>query len=217
MFSFSLGVASLALLLGTLVGASSSPVAGVAVTAGFGVVIAVLGYMRSSVGAKVESQEASESTQGAQTRALSNESLNLIGRLLILFSFLFASGVALGIWARTSWSIRQEPAKFPWEAASAPTSAQRAIDWILVHRNLRQLGFNDAQVSELYRLSYQSAKTRVGGVADAEQLLSPLFSQQKVEPPLLPLIAHQPPPSTSSAIRPLPPSTSPTSPRGKIG
>jgi hypothetical protein len=48
MLSFIFGITSIALLMGFMVGASSSPVAGVALTAGFGIVAAALTYLQSS-------------------------------------------------------------------------------------------------------------------------------------------------------------------------
>ena len=50
MLTFTLGIASIAVLLGFLVGASNSPVAGVALTATFGIVGAALAlYQKSEV------------------------------------------------------------------------------------------------------------------------------------------------------------------------
>ena len=191
MYSFVLGVASLALLLGFLVGASSSPVAGVAVTAGFAMVAAALAYMQSSTVGDPSSQGGGKPTKAAEARALSVATLNSVGRVLMLFSVAFAAGIALGIWARTSHGAAHESVNFPWKAASAPTSARQAIDWILVYRHLRQLGYTDPQIAEIYRLNLEAKKTE-RGFALADDLLSTLFSQVKLETPTQRLIANQP-------------------------
>ena len=179
MIPFAFGIAFMALLMGFLIGASSSPVAGVAITAGFGVVAAALTYMQSSEIGNPGELVNEKSSKVSKARALSIATLNSVGRALILFSISFAIGISAGIWSRTLWNGAHEPARFPWHGAAAPTSARQAIDWIIVYQNLRRMGYTDAQIAELYSLESKDKPPSTG--LFGESLLSPMFSQQKTE------------------------------------
>jgi hypothetical protein len=214
MFSFCLGISSFALILGFLVGASSSPAAGVAVTAGFGIVAAALAYMQSSTVGTSNKAPSGKMTKGSQARALSIATLNSVGRLLIVFSLAFAVGIAVGVRARTAQNSARAPVSFPWVATTPPTSSRQAVDWLIVQQHLIKIGYSNAQIAEIYRLELASNKgeptIRVG-----ETSISSLFSNQKIESTDVRWIASQPPPEDSIFKNPFSPSLPPSGP-GKV-
>jgi hypothetical protein len=191
MWKFVFGVVSLATLLGFLVGASSSPVAGVGVTAGFGVIAAALAYMQSSSVGGAAPDAGKNADKAARARSLSVATLNSVGQVLTVFSLAFAVGLAVGVCTRKKHDAHHNPIAFPWAGAAAPTDPQDAVDWVLVQQHLRRMGYADGQISEIYGvwLAHKKAGTDPFG----GKLLSPLFSQPK-DSKADNLIANQPVP-----------------------
>jgi hypothetical protein len=201
MLSFIVGIASIALLMGFMVGASSSPVAGVALTAGFGIVAASLTYLQSrSIGYTV-GPPAHESTKHEKARAISVDNLNGLGRVLLIFSAVFSIGLGAGIWARSTVSTVAPITSFPWQQATAPSSARAAIDWLLVQRNLRTMGYSDAQIESIYQINLKAKKEESTGFLNQE-LLSSMFFAQKIDALPRNLLADQPPSDPSLFKRP---------------
>jgi hypothetical protein len=175
---FFCGISLLSILLGFLTGASSSPVAGVAITSVFGLVATVFGlYHKISIEKKlelvtlpVETDGVSEN-QSAYSSAIQNyenletsihSSLNRSGQLLIIFTIMFCVGLGLGInlrigdWLKQPIKIKQ----FPWINSTAPTQTENAVDWLIVQENLLRFGYSEKQVEELYKIEYALSKKR---------------------------------------------------------
>ena len=130
------GMGSLAILIGFLVGASSSPVAGLAITAAFGVIAGIVSYM---VGPKT-----SEPFPMA-----------VVGQTLIGVSAAMAIGLGLGMYARLIAVPRwmTETRELPWaQSKTPPTDATVALDWIVVDQRLRAFGYTEQQIQAIYAI-----------------------------------------------------------------
>ena len=172
MLNLSLGIACLAALLGFLVGASESPVAGIAITATFGIVATVLSTKLSSSALDPNSQKSRDFTAVHLTQ---------LGRILIIFSVLFASGLAVGIAARLKFNETDAPS-LPWEGKQAPRSAKQAVDWIIVNNKLRGMGYSQKQVMEIYELEVARRKGEKDENSSlSDELISPLLESKKEE------------------------------------
>lgn len=173
---FNAGITAMAMLLGFLVGASHSPVAGVAITAAFGLLAAVFAFNQKATFDKAMAVNFELFEHLDRLRPQIRGTLNALGRTLLVFAIAFAVGLACGIYLRVGqpFSPAKAPATFPWEGLTAPISGQSAIDWLLVQDKLRSMGYRDDQIRALYEKDRKSRgeprPTRFG------ELLSPLFS-----------------------------------------
>ncbi len=187
---FPTGIALLALLLGFLVGASQTPVAGVAVTAAFGLAAAALGFLQSSttekyfdlVAARIEAAEKpADRPRHEQLLAALDErvsqGLERTGRALVLFAVVFALGILGGALVRVSgWPHRtKEARRFPWAAGQAPALAENAVAWIGIQERLREAGFTQEQIEELYRMWKKTGDEKPLSNVVPKQGDSPLF------------------------------------------
>lgn len=164
-----LGLSLFSATLGLLVGASQTPVAGVLVTALFGVVVAAIGlFDNRNVAAKLDAlkselsrlsisgerfdEERISSTLG---RALVPDSAR-VGKLLFFFSVFFLLGMLGGALLRVNaWPSRKRVAlEFPWSPQTKPTMPYNALDWIVIQDSLLKMGYSEEQVSQLYSLQY---------------------------------------------------------------
>src|SRR5262252_7467409 len=109
---FAIGVCALALLLGVMVGASQTPVAGVAITAAFGLALAALGKTSlertsdlSRAASPVVIPELSPESVDARFKA----SLQDLGKLLLVFCLAFAVGLVGGAELRVNNWPRARP------------------------------------------------------------------------------------------------------------
>ena len=180
MLQFAVGISLVALLLGFLVGVSESPVAGIALTASFGIVATGLAlHQRTASGhpPDLPSVPDAEPTKSDLLTALES-----LGKVLIAFAITFVGGLALGV-ATKIWSHAPEPQqKLLWQIsqvpASAPASARKAIDWIVVRERLRALGYSDQQILEVYRIDADKKKDedKGGFLQPDNSLLSPILS-----------------------------------------
>jgi len=177
MLTFTLGIASIAVLLGFLVGASNSPVAGVAITATFGIVAAALAfYQKSGVEGPFDPAITDPKKMPAPQKNTVDAFKNL-GRVLAVFSIAFFAGLGCGVYVKLLPRGVEAASAFPWQGVASPASARTAIDWILVQRHLRSFGYIDTQIAEIYKLHLkESADTPVS--FRSSQLLSPLFLGQ---------------------------------------
>lgn len=134
-FWFVFGLGCLALVLGYLVGGSHSPVAGVAITAAFGLAVPLFTLL------------------GGKSADTSTDRLEVAGKVLSVFCLLFVVGIALGAFSRLrNWPAPSREAEvFPWKD-QAPKTAYHAVDWIILKHRLRSLGYSDEQVLELYSI-----------------------------------------------------------------
>src|SRR3990172_5238075 len=83
---FTAGIVSLAVLLGFLVGASHTPVAGVAITATFGLLAAVFALHQKATIGKALTLNQSLLEQFEQLKPKITDALNALGRTLFVFS-----------------------------------------------------------------------------------------------------------------------------------
>lgn len=165
----STGLGLLAFVLGALVGASHSPVAGVTITAAFGLAIPVFSFVHAK-----ESHKRSDDQQNIA--ASSSRELAKAGKLLALFSLTFCLGLIVGAYSRVyDWpSARQQARKLPWTDKNAPIRAVHAIDWLVIQNHLLALGYTEEQIEQLYSIQFAAWK---GNEQDSEPL-SPLFAHE---------------------------------------
>lgn len=177
---FLLGVAAASVLLGGLVGLSSSPVVGVTVTGllgAFGLVVVGKGDVDDVRSA------------GIQRR----QRLQLVGIVALLFAPSFAAGATLGVWAKIrTWQSNRVSLSTPWTAANAPTSTMEAVDWLIVADQLRARGFSAETIASLYadhagRTASQTAGsgTMIQIEASTYKPLSQLFQHVSEPEPLM--------------------------------
>lgn len=101
---FALGVAATSIITGFIVGASSSPVAGVTITATFGILAVAFGLVATPMIFKSKSD--SEKTKESQARSRLQ-----LGLALCLFSSFFFWGIRLGQAERRQY---KGPKSNPW-------------------------------------------------------------------------------------------------------
>ena len=173
MTSLIVGISSLACLLGFLVGASESPVAGLAITATFGIFATCFAlYDRIMLSKKSKANEQAESKEKISAKELM--AFRQIGVSFIAFTLLFSLGMGTGIYVK--FQITKHPIQkgLPW-ADKPPKSARDAIDWILVREELIALGYTEAQISSIYLL-YAKQDNDDESLSDEERKpISPLF------------------------------------------
>ena len=160
LFVGALGV--LAAILGFLVGGSHSPVAGVAITAVFGMVVTATGLLGPNDRPVAHSDDPPPSK--GRGRRITKQMYRRTGAVLLMFAVMFAAGLFGGVSVRSSAS--REARTFPWDQSNKPASAFDAVDWLVVQENLLSRGYTDQQVQELYRgwspapvSPYQAART----------------------------------------------------------
>jgi DNA-binding transcriptional MerR regulator len=79
-----------------------------------------------------------------------------IGKLLVVFTSFYVAGLAFGTYARITNLYAPSPVRqLPWADAAngrrPPTSAD-AIDWVTLQEQLLSLGYNKAQIAEIYSI-----------------------------------------------------------------
>lgn len=195
MFWFHTGICGLALLLGFLVGASSSPVAGVAITASFGLLAGMFAFFQKAALEKALKARANLSDQLQHLAPRIKAGLNALGRTLFIFAVAFAIGIGLGVYARLGqpFATRAAPRDFPWQGLQEPASGQAAVDWIIVQERLVAMGYSTEQVRDLYRNELSHKEHR--SILENPGLISPLFSNtgwgNQLLPSTVPVIADE--------------------------
>jgi hypothetical protein len=149
---FAFGVASVGIVTGVLIGASQSPVAGVAATAGFGLFAAAFTVIQ-------QVRQPRREHNIIEPNELRVD-LGAVGQVLVLFALAFSAGVVMGAEIRASgWPQRPvtsiEP---PWSAGTAPTDTALAVAWIEVQHRLLARGISAGQVRQLYEMSKKDPK-----------------------------------------------------------
>jgi hypothetical protein len=143
MYLFIAGLSVLAATLGFLVGGSHSPVAGVAITAVFGLVLTAMGALQGSAVGKPSAMP-EEPIVGAATgtkelrraavalERVTKQTYRRAGTALLTFAVLFLAGLLSGVYVRAQSSL--EARSFPWDEAHKPQSAHDAVDCSLYKR-----------------------------------------------------------------------------------
>lgn len=160
------GAIVLSLVVGVLVGASSSPVAGVVVTGLLGVAIAFSG--RGS----------------GDGKAPTTEQQDFIGQFILIFSVAMAVGIGMGVKVRVNdWFLSgdtESTVEFPWQQSESPSSVREAIDWLIIQEKLVQMGLSEQQVQSLYDMKLDSANVVH---INAQDDLVDLFRGIEIDPP----------------------------------
>jgi hypothetical protein len=159
------GIGLIAVITGYMVGASQTPVVGIAMPAIFGLIVTAFGFFTNSeLMKKIDTiKEAfnKNNVQEIQSKLefLSSEAKGnpmRIGRLLVVFSLAYALGLSFGTYLRVTNPFASKQARqFPWSdnpGAIEPPSALDAIDWIQLQEALSDLGYTQQQVKSLYQL-----------------------------------------------------------------
>ena len=135
------GIAATAVVLGYLVGASNSPVAGSAITAIFGLGVAAVGLLK----------ERSSPAEPGPAATLSSNALRPAGIMLTIFSLTYLAAILGSSVLRARLS---QPAKVPvpWSANAIPSTPQSALEWLVVQRRLMAYGYTPEQVRKLYEM-----------------------------------------------------------------
>jgi hypothetical protein len=159
---FVLGLSCLSMVLGDLVGGSHSPVAGVAITAAFGLAVPLFTLL------------------GSKSADTSADQLNIAGKVLSIFCVVFVVGLVLGASSRlTNWPAPHRVALvFPWKD-QAPKTAYHAVDWLIVRDRLRSIGYTEEQVKQLYAI--QQKEWGSSEPSGSYGGLSALFADKKME------------------------------------
>jgi|GEM_PF-5413313 len=153
-----LGISLLALLFGYLLGASSTPVAGVFITASIGAVASV-GSLLPALFSKTKI-----ATSASGTDISTNAILKLTGQIIFFFALSLIGGTYLG--AEVRWYFTENDknessfetdsssvfGKFPWNEHSKPRNGQEAIDWCMTQNMLVEIGLSEAQIKEIYQI-----------------------------------------------------------------
>lgn len=147
MVFFVLGVGAVGALLGFLIGVSSTPVAGIGVTSLFAIVASGVALVAQGKVADPGSSIALPKA-AALSQRVTVSSLSLLGKVLLLFTVTFTSGMSGGIWMRLSHAERSVP--FPWPASKPPATLQSMLYWIDAAAYLRQAGHTEEQISAFY-------------------------------------------------------------------
>ena len=164
------GLSLLSLVIGFLVGASSTPVAGVAITAAFGIAAAGFVFLQkiaaerqldaieklSSAATNLETVNARVDQLRAEWQRRASDGIEIVGKAIALFAVTFALGIVLGAWARIAnisekLTVPTPAHAFPWKSSQErPTKTENALTWILIQERLRYAGYSSQQVQSLY-------------------------------------------------------------------
>jgi hypothetical protein len=174
-----IGIGSIAMVVGYMVGGSQTPVVSVAVPVVFGLVITALGFVGGSgsdkkldalnefldraktglpIGDGAETFDLGELKRVENTVNSIKEQIALtperIGKVLVLFTAFYVIGLSFGTYARVrNLYAARLVKKLPWESGinvrRPPTSAD-AIDWINLQEQLLEAGYTPEQVADVY-------------------------------------------------------------------
>ena len=176
------GIGSIALVVGYMVGASSTPVVSVAAPAVFGLVITAVGLLGGGSAdkkldalkelltrAKTTTGEAPEGVsleQVGATLASVRQELSLqaarLGKMLVVFALFYVLGLSFGTYARvTNLYAPHVSRRLPWDGADAagrPPTPADAIDWINLQEQLLALGYTQEQIADIYSIQVEEWK-----------------------------------------------------------
>jgi hypothetical protein len=170
-----LGLGFISVLLGFLVGASNSPVAGVTLTALAGllgpiVAIATLRQRERSSARRnlVPEGDHNETGTNALSRLEEEDFWRVgaaLGKAAVIFSVMFLAGVLLGATVRYSGFPRVRTTReFPWnvaDSAEAPRTPEEALLWLGLQRSLEDRDYTPEQIQFLYKLALKNRALQI--------------------------------------------------------
>lgn len=145
---FIAGISIFAIMLGLLIGASSTPIAGVFITGIFGSLLGVASLFYKGVNNEKESDSNSTSLKRNYQKIISTGKAT--GLALAFFSIAIVIGIYLGSMYRRS--IYNVNAEIIWTKDTKPKSTYEALDWITVTQILQQRGYSISQIKEIYKI-----------------------------------------------------------------
>jgi hypothetical protein len=164
----SLGVASIGATIGYMVGGSSSPVVSVAIPAIFGLVVTGIGLMQVATPnkdllefIKAHGSDAETVPEIKTYRTESKKAPGRIGLTLIVFSVAYLAAATLGAKVRIdNWLVTHHSAPaFPWASKETkPPTIEGALEWIALQHRLRDLGYAEKNILELYDIQVKEWK-----------------------------------------------------------
>lgn len=169
----SIGYFTLSASLGFILGASNSPVAGVFITAFFGLLGTVIG--------------AQYLFDKSKSLPINNIS---VGVGLIVVSVGLVGGIFSGEHYRTGGSNDTTKTKtLPWLGLESPKNTYEALDWLQVQEKLSKLGYSDEQIKEIYSIRVNERKDLE---LKAQEEVSDSYSSVTVYEPGMPFHASIP-------------------------
>ena len=135
---FYIGICCFSILFGILIGASQSPVVGIFITGFLGLIVTVVSILYNNK-TKVNSTNAN------------NFVSKILGISLILISVFLVYGLYLGSNYRVNFQ-KADNKKFIWNKNNKPESVYEALDWIVVTNALKNDGYTESQIKEIYSL-----------------------------------------------------------------
>jgi hypothetical protein len=158
-----IGLSSMAITLGYMVGASNSPVVGTAITALFGLGVAAVGIVKDKRSAATEEQANTVPVQR------SSNWMRSTGIMLTIFALTFLVATVGGTFVRTV-ATRPSVTPLPWNGSAPPASARGALEWLVIQRRLLAYGYTIDQVQNFYKLA-KDLKEQPEGFLSPQSLL----------------------------------------------
>lgn len=172
--SFYLGIFLFSMVLGHLIGLSSSPVLGTAITVILGIVVAFLGVY--------------ERSKGEQPQVRPNLLKN-IGWILTVCGIGIFLGLYSGSWIKlNSTLIFHLEKEVPWQKGQEPSELAEAIDWMVVAHKLKELGYTTNQVREHYNIRKSEFNSTY---YDRSEPFHRIISDEPIEKENLGPVAHE--------------------------
>lgn len=192
-----IAIGLLALVIGYMVGASSTPVAGVALPLVFGLVVSAVGLLqrqnaleqlKALVPQLKDTKDASATqTLQKQVAIIEDDVKNaprLVGLGLIIFVLLYGLGLWLGAYVRNS-GILAVAITPPWieseleeQLDNDPLTADMGLSWISLSQKLRLAGVSNEVIQELYQVAWTQGKE----VLEAAKATPPAQTGRDTEP-----------------------------------
>lgn len=139
-----IGVILFSLMMGIVLGLSSSPVAGVFVSAAGGVIVLVIGYF------KLGEKESPVVPDVKLYSAGNHPNGTAFGILLSCFSVFVLAGILIGSGYRKNKTLIKPI--IVWTKENAPKSTYEALDWVYITQLLQHRGYSNSQIHEIYNI-----------------------------------------------------------------
>jgi hypothetical protein len=136
---FYIGICTFSLVLGLLIGASQTPVVGVFITGIVGLIVTAVGIFYNNRDTSVEKISNVKDYKG-------------LGKTLFFFSLLLIIGAYLGVQYRAG--LYKQKGNFIWTNENPPSSVYEALDWIRVNEILKEKGYSENQIRQLYDIAH---------------------------------------------------------------
>jgi len=181
------GLATVAFIVGFMVGGSRTPMAAVAVPLIFAFIPTAMTLAQSlrqaavlkDIRAQTDSAQVVAAMNSAKAAGseLQMQELGFVGLCLLAFSLGYAPGAYSGIMARTHdfFAPTLEARTLPWEGQAGPPNAANAINWVATQERLLALGYNAKQVQSIYMVQIGELETQeLAEVRNAQSRLDAL-------------------------------------------